>query len=101
MPIFRGSRYEGIEMTGVRGPDGRVRRTLHAREPRGADDLGPGALVHEVQAGEELDLLALRYGGKSRLWWLLADVNGIMFPLDLPPGTRLVIPDNQRLREAP
>lgn len=99
MPIFRGSRYEGVEMTGVRGRDGRVRRTLHAREPLAPGDVRENALVHELQAGEELDLLAFRYAGKTRPWWLIADVNGIAFPLDVPAGTRLVIPDGRRFQE--
>ncbi len=51
MPIFRGSRYEGVEMTGVRGRDGRVRRTLHAREPLTPRDARESALVHELQTG--------------------------------------------------
>jgi nucleoid-associated protein YgaU len=100
MPIFRGSRYEGVEYTGVRDHAGNVRRTLHDRRPLAPDALRDGAVVHTVQAGEELDLLAFRYGGKARLWWLIADVNGIDFPFDIEPGTRLLIPDGRIFQEA-
>ncbi len=99
MPIFRGSRYEGVELTGVRGFDSRVRRTLHARAPFTRRDVRENAFVHEIQAGEELDLLAFKYAGKSRLWWLIADVNDVMFPLDVPAGTRLLIPDARLFQE--
>ena len=100
MPIFRGSRYEGVEFTGVRDFRGNVRRTLHDRRSRGPEDLGDGAVVHTLQTDEELDLLAFRYGNKARLWWLIADANGIDFPLDLEPGTRLLIPDARIFQEA-
>lgn len=100
MPIFRGSRYEGVEYTGVRDHAGNVRRTLHDRRLLTQDDLGDGAVVHTVQTGEELDLLAFRYGGKARLWWLIADANGIEFPFELEPGARLLIPDARIFQEA-
>lgn len=100
MPIFRGSRYEGVEYTGVRDHAGHVRRTLHDRRSYTAEDLGDGAVVHTVQAGEDLDLLAFRYGGKARLWWLIADINGLDFPFELEPGMRLLIPDGRLFQEA-
>jgi len=51
--------------------------------------------VHWVSAGETLDRIAAsRYGDPSR-WRLLADANGVVDPLELEPGTPLVVPDPQ------
>ena len=50
-------------------------------------------LVHQVTAGETLDrIAAIRYGDPTR-WRLLAETNGVVDPLDLAPGTMLVIPE--------
>jgi len=48
--------------------------------------LGPGDdfLVHAVGDGERLDGIAFRYYGDHHLAWLLADVNGIDAPWDIP-----------------
>lgn len=98
MPVFKGSRYEGVRFTGILGKDGKVRRFLHPREPLRIEDLPGPTIVHAFQAGDQLDALAHRVAGKSRLWWVLGDVNHILFPLDLPGNTELVVPVRE-LRE--
>ncbi len=51
--------------------------------------------VHCVSAGETLDrIAAVRYGDPGR-WRLLAEANDVVDPLELEPGTPLVVPDLQ------
>jgi hypothetical protein len=51
--------------------------------------------VHQVQAGETLDRIAVRrYGDPSR-WRLIAEANRILDPLRLEPGMLLLIPDQE------
>jgi len=87
MPIFTGSRYAGLDFTSV-VDSGVPKRFLHVRIP--------GSLASDFQhtliAGEELDLLALRYFGQSRLWWKVAEVNDLFWPFDLASGTALNMP---------
>jgi hypothetical protein len=45
-----------------------------------------------VTDGDRLDLLAHRYLGEAKLWWIICDYNDILFPLELTPGTVLRIP---------
>ena len=92
MPIFQGSRYAGVPFTGVRDRVGVVRRFLHSRVPFTEDDLAPGVAVHEYQHGEELDELSHKFGAFERDWWLIADVNGVLFAFDIEIGTPLLIP---------
>jgi len=90
--IFRGSRYENCRFTGIIGKDGKTRKFLHAREPLKAEDMFEPIVIHTFQRGEELDELAWRAVQKPRLWWVIADVSNVMFPLDIEPNTDLVIP---------
>ena len=96
MPIFEGSRYEGLEYTAVTGRDLITRKYLHLRTPKTEEDVEPDWVVHEAVIGDDLDLLAYLYtsnnAGKSKLWWLLAEVNGLLWPLDVEPGADLMIP---------
>ena len=49
--------------------------------------------VHQVVPGETLDRIAAqRYGDPAR-WRTVADANGVVDPLEIPPGTTLVLPD--------
>jgi hypothetical protein len=100
MPVFRGSRYENVKFTGILGEDGKVRKFLHAREPLNPQEVrGPFTLL-AFQRGDELDAITHRAAGKSRLWWVLADINDIFFPLDIEPGTELTVPVRE-LQERP
>ena len=53
--------------------------------------------THIVVEGDRLDLLAHRYLGDARLWWVIADVNDLFWPLDLEVGTTLRIPSYQHV----
>ncbi len=92
MSIFRGSRYEGTNVTGVRDSSGTVRAFLHNRVSVTQDDIGSNFIIHTVKEGEDLDLLAFRFGGKSRLWWVIADINEIPFSFDIQIGQEILIP---------
>lgn len=44
--------------------------------------------------GQRLDTIAgQEYGGQADLYWVIAAASGIGWPLQVPPGTKLVIPD--------
>lgn len=90
--IFKGSRYEGVGAMALLGPDSKVRKILNDRTPYTMDDVGNNFRVHPFERGEQLDLIAFKYYKKEWLWYLLADVNGILWPQDIAPGTKLVIP---------
>lgn len=48
--------------------------------------------VHVVQAGETIDRIAASYYRDATAWRRIATANDITDPLDLDPGTELVIP---------
>jgi hypothetical protein len=54
--------------------------------------LSGAATVHLVVAGDTLSGLAGTYLGDPGRWRVIADANAILDPLDLVPGTALVVP---------
>ena len=51
--------------------------------------------VSYVTSGSErLDIIAAKKYGNFRLWWIIAAASGIGWALQVPPGTRLLIPIN-------
>ncbi len=52
----------------------------------------PGS--HVVTAGDTLQSIALAVFGDSKLWYLIADANGISSDSDLKVGKSLIIPNN-------
>ena len=65
--------------------------------PRTAVPPRPDDLTHAVAEGDRLDLLAHRYLGDARLWWVIADANDIFWPMDLETGAVLRIPGYRRV----
>ncbi len=53
---------------------------------------------HTVTGEERLDQLAHRYLGDARLWWIIADYNGLYCPLDLEVGAVLRIPSVEHVQ---
>lgn len=45
-----------------------------------------------IQEGERLDILAGRQYGDAKLWWVIAAASGVGWCLQVPPGTRILIP---------
>ena len=52
-----------------------------------------GYSIRVVQEGERLDTIAGQVYGDSTLWWVIASASGIGWALQVPPGTRLIVPD--------
>lgn len=48
--------------------------------------------LHTVVEGDRLDLLAHRYLGDARLWWIICDYNDLFFPLALEPAWPCAFP---------
>jgi hypothetical protein len=92
MSVFRGSRYQNLKATGLVQNDGTVRPLLHMRDPLTLNALEGRYKQHVVQGRQELDLLAYQYGDKSTLWWVIADINDVLFALTLTEGQQLAIP---------
>lgn len=47
-----------------------------------------------ISEGDRLDVIAGRYYGDGRLWWVIAAASNIGWWLQVPPGTRIVIPND-------
>lgn len=45
-----------------------------------------------LQDGDRLDTIAGRAYGDGRLWWVIAAASNIGWWLQVPPGTRIVLP---------
>lgn len=91
--ILSGSRYENVPFTGLKFADGRTKKLLHDRRIFGPADIGDNSFEHTIEGDEQLDVLADRFYDDDTLWWIIADVNDILFFYDVKPGDRLVIPD--------
>lgn len=53
-----------------------------------------------VGDGDEIDPIAYEAYSNSKFWWLIADVNNILFPFELNIGDTLVIPDLDQIQIA-
>lgn len=76
-------RYDGVEIATATVPDGargtRAVRYLRRRtlpDPRSLTTL----VVHQVTAGDRLDLVAARYLGEPTADWQVADANAALDP---------------------
>jgi hypothetical protein len=56
--------------------------------------------IYTLKEGERLDSLAGRFFGNGGFWWIIAAASGIGWGLQVPPGTRLIIPSNLAQIEA-
>jgi hypothetical protein len=90
--IGRDSRYAGCILYRDTAGDYLGRRQRIDTTPR-YDDRS-----HIVIAGDRIDLIAYRYLGDARLWWIICDYNDIFFPLELAPGTELRIPSREHVQ---
>jgi len=52
---------------------------------------------HTVIDGDRIDLLAHRYLGNAKLWWIICDYNDLFFPLELALGQVLRIPSEDHV----
>jgi len=86
------SRYHGIDVVTIEGPDGRPVAYLRRRIVPHPERF---ALLqeHTVTAGERLDTIAAHYLGDPELFWRICDANRAMRPEELTetPGRRIRI----------
>jgi len=61
---------------------------LYSAAKRGLITVRP----YTCQQDERLDILAGRYYGDGRLWWIIAAASGIGWQLQVPAGIVLTIP---------
>ena len=66
------------------------RSIVRIREALNAGTLSTTAFTS--QETDRLDVLAGRYYGDGRLWWVIAAASGIGWWLQVPSGTRIVVP---------
>jgi len=91
-------------------PTSRYNYSVLYRDKRGGDFWGTRQPIrlkrhssdsyHQVTDADSkrIDLIAWRYYGDVRLWWVIAEVNEIGDPLEIPVGTRLRIPSYERVQ---
>lgn len=86
------SRYHGIEIATLDGPDGRPVAYLRRRFVPAPDRF---ALLqeHAVADGDRLDNVTARYFGDPEQFWRVCDANGVLRPEELTetPGRRIRI----------
>lgn len=57
------------------------------------------AEVYILKEGQRIDTIAGEVYGDSTMWWVIAAASGIGWPLQVPPGTRILIPDKVQLNK--
>jgi len=65
------------------------------------DAIDAGTLTYQernTQEGERLDTIAGIEYEDSTLWWVIASASGIGWALQVPPGTRILIPNLQQVK---
>ena len=94
MSVSSSSRYAALTPYTAVGADGRPHPTVPARPLPPPTDGEP--FLYTVVAGDTLEALAHRFLGSSRAWWQIADANPALFPLELVPGSTLVLPTGRQ-----
>lgn len=95
MSIFIGSRYQKLPITTIRNYEGELKQYIHLREALKQEDVSEDFIAHLVQEGEVLDLIAYQHYREENYWYVLAEVNGLVYPYDLSIGQSLVIPNKR------
>ena len=98
------SRYVGTQVVAPSLPNGRVERERLEKQGVSTFTSYPPdifeneiTIQHVLQVGERLDVLAQKYLGNGRYWWMICMVNGISNPVDgkkLLPGSVLKVATN-------
>lgn len=87
--IARGSRYERVPVLQTTLPNGRRVSYLGLRTLARA----PAFYRHTFRSHERLDLLAYQFYRRPERWWVIADANGEVDPVELAsPGREILIP---------
>ena len=97
------SRYATVVASSVTHTDGSTRLAYDLRRMLDKDALaGTEFNVVVLQGGAQLDWVAWRYLGDSRLWWVVADLNRDVIDRDtliIPAGTELIVPHESLLSD--
>ena len=80
MVIYSNSRYSTAKITGLL-INGQVKKYVHSRKIVNPDDVAGSTKMLTFEPSHELDSLAVAGGLNESLWWVLADVNEIVWPL--------------------
>jgi len=91
--ILPQSRYSAQGATVVRLPNssGTYNLTVLRTVPSSVS----GYTLYTWQAGNRPDLVASQLLGNPQLWWAIFDINPeIIYPLNIPPGTVVRIPNS-------
>jgi hypothetical protein len=86
------SRHQGLTVHDVVHADGVSHPTIGLR-PVAPPSLETASFHHIMTGAESIEYLAWRYFGMSEAWWRIADANRPIFPLDLPAGSLVAIPE--------
>jgi nucleoid-associated protein YgaU len=83
------NRYESDSVIGgkILGTNGAIQRIQNAVR---SGNLSVTEMT--IQEGDRLDVIAGRFYGDGRLWWVIAAASGIGWWLQVTPGTLIVIP---------
>jgi hypothetical protein len=84
------SRYRKDTIIGTPQRLSTAAATLRIRQAVSAGTLATRELV--LVEGQRLDALAGQIYGDGQLWWVLAAASGIGWGLQVPPGTRVLVP---------
>ena len=99
MAVYRDSRYRGLRYTSVKFVDGSIKTYLHSRKHLTTNDIKtPLKVIQITGEGDMLDLIASNYGNDETKWWIIADINEVMFPLELEDLTEVYVPEKAEFK---
>ena len=91
MTIYMDSRYADGPLFKARDArTGNHRNTVFRQWP----SYGVTFFIYEVNEIDRIENIAVKFLGKSELWWKIMDLNPeVLNPFELTPGTELRIPN--------
>ena len=98
MPVYGASRYRGVKFTTTQMLDGSRKTFLHSRKFVSKDDIKTPLNVRYIRNEDMIDLVAHLHGKDERKWWLVADINDILFPLEMGTGD-IYVPDRSEFNK--
>jgi len=91
MPVIITSRYYKSPVYDATDAKGISHPTIAIRPPT-PPPAGTTQYQHLVSGLETIEYLAWRYYGDSKLWWRIAEANGLQFAPEIAAGMTLAIP---------
>lgn len=84
------SRYQRDQIIGAPQRLASSQAILRIRQAIAAGTISTREIV--TTEGQRLDQIAGQLYGDGKLWWVIATASGIGWWLQVPPGTRLIVP---------